>query len=286
VTETLADAALGYLRAGLHILALSGKKPNPKWHESWDWDNSIHGNPATEEEWEQIGSIFNRGSTTGIAILIPKDVLVADVDTEEAAALYMELAGAYPDTPTARTKNGLHVWFWHPGADASVWIGGRTLLFKGFGGYVVAPPSAHYDEAGQRDGTYEWLVPLTNEHDTVGPIDFLPKAMGDRLIIVEALSDDEGKAPKEHWRIRYETVGDSWRLWKEWDLEGLRRTIITAPEGNQNNIIAWAALTAQEEGVSFDDAMKHLYSAAIEGGHPPDRAKATIRGVYKRRSRG
>jgi len=92
----LQQAAIEYLQAGLHILALSGKRPNGRVHgESWSWDDSFFnddGMPLTDLDYAAIEQAFSEAKgTTGIAILIPPDFLVADVDSERAAKLLKDL---------------------------------------------------------------------------------------------------------------------------------------------------------------------------------------------------
>lgn len=279
-------AASEYLSAGMHILALTGKRPNTAYHETWDWDNSIHGTPETDEDLAGLKDVFTDPTTTGIALLIPQHFLVADVDTPEAAALFQELAGTDPnewETRTARTTNGLHLWYWAPGADRNLWVGGRTLLFKGFGGYVVAPPSAHFNAKGEQDGVYTWLGDWE-------PVDWLPDGIAERIKFQQALQNrnpatlPEGGlylVPEMDERGRWTRRG-----WGRWNLDGLQRVIREAEEGNQNNIIAWAAMTARDKGVPLEVAMKTLLDAALEGHHPERRARATIWGAYKRAERG
>jgi hypothetical protein len=280
----LTAAALEYLALGHHLLALTGKRPNPRYHGKdadgnggWSWDMSIHGVPETGEECAALEAVFEDPTTSGVAILIPEHVLVADVDTEDAAALFMELAGEMPETVTAKTTKGLHVWFWSPGADASRWLGGRSLLFKGFGGYVAAPPSAHLDEKGVQDGVYTWLRPF----DT--GIDGLPAGIEARMRFERAL--DATQPVKTGDTGRFMVV--NWpKLYPSYHIEGLCRAIKEAPDGNQNNMIAWAAMQARDEGVPYETAMPLLLTAAIEGGHPKQRAIATIKGAFTRKRRG
>jgi len=278
----LALAAVGYLAEGFHLLALHGKRPNPKYHETWDWDNSIHGIPESEDDEAALAAVFADPSTTGVAILIPQHVLVADIDTDAAAELYLDLAGVVPETRTARTPNGLHVWFWAPGADASVWLGDRTLLFKGFGGYVAAPPSRHFDEKGEEDGVYMWMPDARYEP--------LPKGIEDAIRdarAVDGLQSAYAATPREkNLVLLMENRRWAWKGYGVVDITGLCKAIIDAPEGNQNNMIAWAAMQARDEGVPYDLAMPQLLAAALEGNHPEHRARATIKGAYKRRSRG
>jgi len=281
----LSEAALDYLLAGLHILALDGKKPNPKVHgEHWSWDDSFHGVPQLDEA-ALVAGAFDR--STGIAILIPEHFLVADVDTEEAAELLLELGWEANDaTVAAKTKNGVHVWFYAPGADRNRWIGNRTLLFKGFGGYVVAPPSKHFDAAGNVDGEYSWARPLVEGGTLYLPEEIPPKVMAkfNEADSYRELTQGEKQQVSSFNLIPVEGV--PWFQWeKVWDYQtaGLERAIETAADGNQNNIIHWAALTAKEEGVPFEVAMERRLAAAKRGNHPERRARDTIRGAYKRR---
>lgn len=290
-------AALDYVTAGLRILALTGKKPNGRVHgESWSWDDSFYGGPADEDEWESFERAFSESSgTTGIAILIPPGFYVADVDSDRAAQLLLDLGFVASDeTVAAQTKNGIHVWFYHPEADRNRWVGdgqepdpGRTLLFKGLGGYVVAPPSLHFAADGSVDGTYSWISPLV-----VGSLmqmpDILPSAAASRF-----KADDQFTAnrPEKEAMTHFNVLpGDgpwwTWPIEMEYQTAGLERAIETAADGNQNNVIHWAAMTCREEGVPFEVAMERLMAAAERGNHPRTRARDSIRGTYKRAPRG
>jgi hypothetical protein len=299
MTIDLRDAALDYLAAGLHILALDGKKPNFRVHgENWSYEDSFHGPPLTDADCEAIELSFNGRGTTGIAILIPPDFVVADVDTERAAALLVELGGEpNVDTVGSKTKNGLHIWFWYPGADRNRWLGdgkqpdpGRTLLFKGLGGYVVAPPSLHFAADGTQDGTYSWGAnPLV-----VGGKIFMPDPLPTQ-IAEQFRREDLWTADRQEHRDTVSSFtmtpveGVPWYQWPKvhtYNTEGLERAIEKAADGNQNNVIHWAALTCHEEGVPYEVAMERLLAAAVRGNHPRSRARDTIRGAYKRRVRG
>jgi hypothetical protein len=290
----LLQPALDYLAAGLHILALTGKKPNMRVHgEHWSWEDSFWGTPEGTQEAKLTQAFSEKSGTTGIAILIPENFLVADVDTDAAASLLLELGfKASDETIAAQTKNGVHIWFWFPGASKNRWLGNaierRILLFKGFGGYVVAPPSIHFDTFGNEDGSYGWITPLVVDGMAQFP-DILPGEAGQRL-----LAEDQFDAIKpEREAMAHFTVapadGVAWWLWeKHWNYntEGLERAIETAADGNQNNLIHWAAMTCREEGIPLDTAMDRLMAAAKRGNHPLNRARDTIRGAYKRAPRG
>jgi len=291
----LFDAAVEYLTAGLHILALSGKKPNAHVHgDGWSWDESFHGVPQGVE-LDHLRNTFSDPKVTGIAILIPPGFLVADVDSERAAQLLIDLGFVASDeTVAAQTKNGIHVWFYWPGANRNRWLGDgqepnprRTLLFKGFGGYVAAPPSLHLDDTGAVDGAYTWITSIVSGGIAQMP-DMLPAGAAERFRAEEQF---EATAPEKEQMTSFTMVpaeGVAWWLWeKHWDYQtaGLERAIETAADGNQNNVIHWAAMTCREEGVPYEIARERLMAAAARGNHPLNRARDTIRGAYKRAAR-
>ena len=276
----LATAATDYLAQGHHLLLLRGKRPHPVYHKEWDWDNSIHGDPtkAGQSLWDALAD----PTVTGVAILNPQHVLVADIDTDAAAELFRDLAGNPKETRMARTTKGLHVWYMAPGAAGSRWLGDRTLLFKGFGGYVAAPPSKHFTDETltEQDGTYQWIDD--------GEMDWLPDGIATMLAVQDAGSEFKLSADQhseDMTRIELQLADGKWtgEMWPTWHMDGLAHAVETAKDGNQNNMIHWAACVARDGGVPFEVAMKTLLAAALRGGHPRSRAVSTIRGAYKRR---
>lgn len=287
----LTEAALQYLSEGHHLLALHEKRPNNRYHgrpadsdePGWSWERSIHGTLQSQADIEGLDAIFSDPTTTGIAILIPEHVLVADIDTPRAAEIFMKHAGAIPSgTRVAKTGKGLHVWFLAPGAEGGVWLEGKNgLLFKGLGGYVAAPPSAHFNDEGVQDGTYEWI-------GDPGPVDWLPEGIARALADARAvasltpvrLSDES----PEHmgWEVRDGVL----RLWPEWKIDGLLTAVRNSGEGNRNNMLAWAALTAAEEGCSIEYAMPPLLQAALDAGLTRRESMTTIRAAFNRRRGG
>ena len=303
-TDSLPEAAALYMTAGLHILALTGKRPNGKVHgDQWSWEESYHGAPESVSDFIALRAAFGPESgTTGIAILIPESMLVADVDTERAAVLLKSFGYEdSEDTVAAQTKNGLHIWFVAPGADRNRWVGdgeepnpNRTLLMKGFGGYVVAPPSLHFDADGNVDGQYRWGA--NSLVDGLGNLrfpDIIPAALARKFAAQDAWEEFHAngvgdKREGSHFELEYDPAKKWWEWTPVWNyhLEGLERAIETAADGNQNNVIHWAAMTAREEGVPSEVAMERLLAAAVKGGHPKNRARDTIKGAYKRAPRG
>lgn len=294
----LTEAALAYLEQGHHIIALTHKRPSTKYHArpdeetaGWSWERSIHGMPETPAELDALAEVFEDPTTTGLALLIPEHYLVADVDTEDAAVLFEHLTKDDPDryeTRVAKTTKGLHIWYFAPGANQSMWVGGRMLLFKGFGGYVAAPPSRHFNEDGVQDGVYTWLSEAGYSYLPDGIADYLAKMAADAAASPMRAYETEAR------HMRAEMVGDGpWSLVAgtlkfvpSYQIEGLCKAILNAPDGNQNNMIAWAAMQARDEGVPYDVAMPQLLEAAIKGGHPRERALTTIKGAFTRRQRG
>ena len=280
MSEIMSMAAMDYLKQGYHLLALKGKRPHPRYHTEWSWDESIHGSPYGPAEVAALDAIFDDPTVTGIAILIPENVLVADIDTEAAAALFVELAGGVPkDTVVARTTKGLHAWYLAPGFAKSFWLGDRTLLFKGFGGYVAVWPSKHFDESGNIDGGYSWITDFSDG------IDFLPSGIVQPLLDQKNLATIVAPYATETtavWKLQLKD--GKWTGWMEpeWNLSGLEMAVERAADGNQNNLIHWAACTARDDGVPFEVAMDRLTAAAIRGNHPRERAVSTIRSAYRR----
>lgn len=276
MTIPLWSWALTYIRADLHVLALTGKRPNPKYHAAWDYDNSIWGDPETPEDLAAFQAIFEDPSTTGVAILIPEHIHVADIDTEDAAAVWMKYIEDIPNTRTVRTPNGLHLWFWSPGANGSVWLWQRALLLKGLGGYVAAPPSKHFNEQGEQDGVYTWVGEWRQ-------IDYMPKRLEEAI---KAHDANETKAPPERdplvdHRIRLDADGRLW-MWSEPSMKNILAYVAGVPAGNRNNTLFWAAMRVAEEGVPLSVAMTPLMEAAEKAHLTKRESQATIRSAYRR----
>jgi hypothetical protein len=273
----LVSAAIEYLNAGLSIIALAGKMPNATLHPNGTL-NAIQGTVETDEDRGALRAYFNHPRTTGVAILIPEHVLVADVDSEAAAAVFMDMAGVVPHTPTARTRNGFHIWLTAPGAAGSRWVGERSLLFKGLGGYVAAPPSRH-----PSGFVYEWVTPLV-EDGMIRGMEWLPDRLAEEL---SQPSTMEGVAIRREPYMVSEAVHEDgvWRVVRREAsrIESLAHGMAGAKEGNRNNYLSWASMTAAEQGVPYEEAYPALLAAAIEAGSEERESRVTIRSAYRRR---
>ncbi len=148
--NALVDAGMEYLRLGLSVIPVNGKRSTCRWKDFQE---------RRPEPWElekMIGS-----NATGIAIIfgaVSGWLACADFDQMDAYNAWTrekpELAKVLP---TAETFRGRHVYFRGEG---------RTSKFDGgdlkFNGYAVAPPSLHPDGA-----IYKWLIPFDGDVPTI-----------------------------------------------------------------------------------------------------------------------
>jgi hypothetical protein len=268
----LVEAAAGYLNGGLAVIALTGKTPNVKVHRT-GLSNPIVGPVETEADWELLVQVFEHSQTTGIGILTRWPYVVVDIDGEEGAAQWLDMAPeAFPpvDTWVAKTGRGLHIWYLS-GAETGTIKLGPKLDLKGDGGYVAAPPSLHPD-----GHTYEWVSP---------PGEFLPRPApeGLRQAIEDHLFDvalkAEGKRIRQiAWGPKY-AEGDT-VFYAQASHEPLIEGMAAAVEGNRNAYLHWAAATLAEEGGS-DDEFELLGEVALKNGLEPVEVKRTIRSARK-----
>jgi putative DNA primase/helicase len=141
---TLADAAISYARAGwpVHPLKRRDKIPaSPHGCKDATFDAD-----RIREWWEQIPDA-NIGIATGHGFF------VVDLDGP-AAALWAD-ANELPDTLTAITAKGRHLFYALPPNTSVRNSAGQVapgVDIRGAGGYVVAPPSVH--PSGH---VYQWL---------------------------------------------------------------------------------------------------------------------------------
>lgn len=279
----LADAAAEYLNAGLAVIALAGKLPNTALHRHWNED-CIRGTVEDDEEggdWAILYRYFEHPETTGIGIVIPEHMAVVDIDGEEGAIQWRDLVGdaeLVPDTPAAKTGRGLHLWFVTPRSQGNKKLGPKLDL-KGHGGYVAAPPSLHPD-----GHVYTWLDPLVV--NGVRQVDWLPEGIEKWLAASDAVAEDFHIERPIYHLYNLSLQSGAWRLRREVcppPIDGLIGAVREAPEGNRNNILAWAALQARDEGVTLEVAERDLGGAAIEAGLTPREVKTTIRAAYRRR---
>lgn len=137
----LHTAVIGACSCGRDCGKDSSKHPRVKaWQKSATTDSG------------QITRWFHKWPDANIGVATGSGLVAIDVDSPEAFAQLEALArvhGPLPATLVAQTANGVHVYFAGDLA-GSKWVG--KLLFRGAGGYVVAPNSFH--ASGKR---YQWI---------------------------------------------------------------------------------------------------------------------------------
>ncbi|HET7070111.1 MAG TPA: bifunctional DNA primase/polymerase [Nocardioides sp.] len=282
----LADAAASYLNAGLAVIALSGKQPNTAVHKQ-GLHQAITGRVEDDEageDWALLYRVFEHPETTGVGLPIPAHMVVVDIDGEEGAQQWLDLVGAdgvAPYTPAAKTGRGLHLWFVTPKETGSRKLGPKLDL-KGVGGYVAAPPSLHPD--GHR---YEWLEPLVID-GKLAPLEWLPDPIERMVALADEVRADFHVDRPVYTLYNITTTGSTWTLHTEPcppPLDGLIKAVADAPEGNRNNLLAWATLQARDEGAKLEDVLRDLGGAAIEAGLTEREVRTTIRQAYRRSRR-
>ena len=278
-TPDLLRAAIEYLDAGLSIIALEGKMPNRQVHRR-GLNEALSGTVETKADRQMLDRLFRHPATTGVGILIPPHMVVVDIDGEEGAEQYWSLAQAVPNTAAARTGRGLHLWFHTAHVRRSTKLG-LKLDLKGVGGYVAAPPSRHPD-----GHVYQWLDPLVQRGRVNA--DFLPDAIEKLLDTRDAIAAENSIVLPRH--IEHRLVQQDGRMvWQPTELpypiDGLIHAVEKAEPGERNNLLAWAAMTARDEGVKLEDALRSLGAAAEKAGLGNPEIRTTIRSAYRRGSR-
>lgn len=281
MTSPLTAAAGDYLSRDLAVIALTGKTPNVRLHKRGIYD-ALRGAPESVKDWEFIDGFFSHADTTGIGILTGEPYVVVDIDGEEGAQQWRDLAGDeyMPDRWVAKTGRGLHLWF-APGLDLLVPSGegfvgpgtlkmGPKLDLKGYGGYVAAPPSRHPD-----GHTYEWLIP-PDEAPMEAPA-ALQKELRDHIF------DLQGKIAAKN--IRSKAWGPSYVegdtvFYAQPGHDALIKGMTTAEEGNRNAYLHWAAATLSEEG-GQDEDFEALYEAALANGLTKEETVRTIKSAKR-----
>jgi hypothetical protein len=258
MTAELVEAGFAYLRAGLSIIALSGKAPNGAIHRHGLKEPFIVTDQSKFEavsfDWSQACA---HPATTGVGIVIPDHLCVVDIDGEEGAVALAGLIGsAVPDVPIARTANGLHLWFLSPHVVRSFPLA-HKLDMRGSGSYVAAPPSLH--PTGVR---YTWLDPILR--DGVMWVDWLPEPL-EAIVTVRA-----NPIPPARELVLPDANGGR-------SIEGLVKHLRGQEPGNRNAALYWAACCARDDGVALATALAELAPAA---GLPIREAARTIQSAY------
>lgn len=179
---SMAPWVADYIEAGYEIFPLRGKLPHagcaectpssPRYrqHQGADCAGTpghelCHGLLAATNDLERVARWWTRWPNANIGARVPKSLLVLDVDPRHGGHDRLaELEARHEPLPPTRVSysgrgdGGHHRWFLHPGGKPSGSRLGEGLDLKGYGGYVVLPPSRHPDTGG----LYRWAEPLAD----------------------------------------------------------------------------------------------------------------------------
>ncbi|MGM9571104.1 MAG: bifunctional DNA primase/polymerase, partial [bacterium] len=148
----LLQAALEYLLLyKWSVIPLNGKKP----YQGWAAYQKRRPTEAEVRQW------WHKYPEANIGIICGKvsGLVVLDLDGEEGMQSFNK-KGYAPITVAAKTGNGTHFYYLHPGHEVHNFTSKEPGLdFRGDGGYVVAPPSIH---PGTKSA-YEWFLPPHQE---------------------------------------------------------------------------------------------------------------------------
>lgn len=182
------QAFIYYNKYGWNIIPCRGKIPLIQWIQ---WQiNRIP--PKKIEQWWAEYPDANIGVITGGV----SGVVVLDTDGADISGLHLPL------TATATTTPGhFHYYYKYPGFKVSNSAGqlAEGLDFRGDGGFVVLPPSQHFDkETGLPDVKYTWLLKPSENGFSDMPSWLADKVKGktyksSKFNLAEAVNIPEGK---------------------------------------------------------------------------------------------
>lgn len=223
-------------RWGFHIGPLNGKIPFTA-HGVKDFTNNL----------DQVTEWWTRWPSANIGARVFAGHVVVDIDPRNGGdTTWAQLAEGHemPDTLTTLTgSGGLHYWFRLPHTGAIRGTAGAGIDLKTSGGYLVMPGSIH-PVTGRYYQCQRWarpaLVPAW-----LAPAVYKP-----------------ARIPRPH--IPTNLHGDG---------HGLIHAVATAPEGQRNNLLYWAANRAVANNLPI---FEELHQAAVNNGLADSEAQRTI----------
>lgn len=245
--------ALDYAAQGWPVFPLAGKIPRtPNGFKNASTDE------RTIYEWWRAWPAAN----IGLAIL--PGVVVLDIDPRHNGTINLaKLTAEYGSLPRTRTcitgrqDGGCHFYLLHPGGQLTdrhlpegidIRVGGKH--------YVVAPPSIHPD-TGKR---YQWA---NDETTSLNALEICPQWLADRL------------------RVRIGPITPPPATQEGGDGSALIEFVATLSEGNRNNGLFWAAMSAVNDGV-LDRIRGDLVRAAQHAGLSAFEAESVIASARRR----
>lgn len=199
-----------------------------------------HGKDDATCNADVIKSWWRRNPNYNIGIRPPEGVIVLDIDPRNGG----DIADLGILTPTlaARTgSGGWHIFYQCNGAVRGQLAGFNGIDIKSHTGYIVAAPSIH-PEGGQ----YKWVSRL--------PVAALPTKLVDAV-----------RPPRPKLYTSMDGV----------NCDALTRFVATAPEGERNRCLHWAACRAAEDGAG-QDIFEQLAAAGQSIGLTGAEVQATI----------
>jgi Bifunctional DNA primase/polymerase, N-terminal len=260
---TFLESALDLVQFGWKVFPLRLWAKEPLIAKD-DGGNGCHDATDDEEILADWGHRFP-GANIGIAAGEPSGILVVDLDPRnnsgETLARLAAKKQTFPPTVEVRTwSGGTHLYYaWQPGIINSKSKLGRGIDIKTTGGYVVAPPSRVRCKETGKSGVYRWIrSPLGDQLPRLPQ--WAVEALKPKPAPIMPRSSIE--APK--------------------DVSALVRYVASAPEGQRNNVLFWAACRAAEVGTLGKSEADAFLSAAIQAGLEADNSRKTIASAAKR----
>lgn len=208
------DYAILYLKKGFSVIPTNGKRPLIEWLK-------YSKEKPTEQ---QVNNWWSTWPSADIAIATGSvsNIVVVDIDGGEIPTL--------PDTVISETSPGHFQYFFkYPGflIQNSVKIVANNIDIRGDGGFVVVPPSRHFNkETGIQDFKYRWLKDPENNTIADLPLWITEKTKDKKRIEEIVLGTTQGARnsdtavligsmlPKYH-KSQWETI--CWPLIEAWN---------------------------------------------------------------------
>lgn len=267
------DAAADLVSLGFSVIPL---KPGSKLPLVKAWQRLASSELETITHWSRQWPDANIGVATGDV----SSVAVIDLDVKDdrngidTIARLAKAGKVLPPCPTVVTPSGgRHLYFRMASGLKNV-VGvtgagrglGSGVDFRARGGFVVAPPSV------LPNGAYRWLIPPMTPN--------FPRLPDWALAMLRP------QQPKPVPKFESKAAASE----AQRALEGIARRVATAPAGQRNNLLYWAAYTAgtmvKEGRVGANTASSRLTDAALSAGLPMPEVQATIASGFRWASGG
>src|SRR5262249_45408979 len=267
--SSLGESALRHVRKGISVFPVGAdKKPLVKWLP-------YQTQRATEQEvvtwWTQWPD-----ANIGMACGPVSRLVVLDLDGDEAQRELEQRGLAIPETWIVKTgrPGGRHAYFFDPGVRTHNFVKGKTdfpiphVDFRGFGGYVIVPPSRHATGA-------------VYSVEKQGPVATLP---GWLLELVRDPEPTSARPPRPDSPDRPAHNGGEGRLAEKILVQALQR----ASDGTRNEMGLWLACQLRDNDFTKGEAESYLvrYAATVrdQGSHPYLKSEAleSLRSAYSR----